>query len=95
MKEELESKLRNILDNYESKAYLEMGEHSQFTIDFIDDLVDRFFDWEEDGDDERCEIEIIIDSFHYRIYNVLEIIKEVKDKILLETLLTDLEEIKI
>lgn len=80
-------KLEKLLQEFESIVYNDMQDYSQFTIDFIDDVI---IDIPEEDD----ELEEYTIALSYRVENILDIIRKGFDRELFEDLLKRLNETK-
>ena len=78
--------LEDVLQKFDSKIYYDMKNYNQFTIDFIENHIQDF-------DDAECNDKDYIDGLIYEIDNVLNIIKDGKDKDLFTELKQEIEKL--
>lgn len=76
--------IEELLQHYEGVVYQNMGKYSQFTIDFIDDAIIDLP--EEEGELQNC-----VDSYKYKITNIIEVLKDGIDKDLFIEMLYKIE----
>lgn len=74
-------KLKEIVGKYSHKTFYQMGDFSQFTIDTIEYFEEQVGNEELHEEPEKLgSIQDLIGSISYHTGNILEIIKEGKDK---------------
>lgn len=78
--------MQELINKYDKQIYLNLDNHSQFLIDFMEELEDNYSDLEV-GAEETFKEAVI-----YKIETILEIIKDSEDKNLLINLHKELED---
>ena len=81
--------MQELISKYDKQIYLNLDNHSQFLIDFMEELEDNHSDLEV-GAEETFKEAVI-----YKIETILEVIKESEDKNLLYNLKQELEKCEI
>ena len=81
--------MQELINKYDKQIYLNLDNHSQFLIDFMEELEDNYSDLEV-GTEETFKEAVI-----YKIETILEVIKESEDKNLLYNLKQELEKCEI
>lgn len=81
--------MQELINKYDKQIYLNLDNHSQFLIDFMEELEDNYSDLEV-GAEETFKEAVI-----YKIETILEVIKESEDKNLLYNLKQELEKCEI
>lgn len=84
------NKLKEIIELYTHETFYNMGNYTQFTIDWFDELETDIIDYEEDS---MITEEILTQSKIYQVENIVEVLREGKDKEFFEKLLKDLNQI--
>lgn len=87
-------KLKEIVGKYSHKTFYQMGDFSQFTIDtieYFEEQVDR--DELHEEPEKLGSVQDLIGSISYDTGNILEIIKEGKDKELFKELSEDIAQL--
>ena len=81
--------MQELINKYNKQIYLDLDNHSQFLVDFMEELIDNYSDLEV-GAEETFKEAVI-----YKIETILEVIKESEDKNLLYNLKQELEKCEI
>ena len=81
--------MQELINKYDKQIYLNLDNHSQFLVDFMEELIDNYSDLEV-GAEETFKEAVI-----YKIETILEVIKESEDKNLLYNLKQELEKCEI
>lgn len=89
-------KLTETISEYSKRTFYQMGDYSQFTIDKIDEIEEEVTDDEiEKKEGEGLgSFRDFLGSIIYDVKNIIEVLKEGKDKELFQDLLNDLEAIE-
>lgn len=88
--------LKRIVQIFSEKIYYDMGNYSQFTIDVFEEFEDdcNRDDLHEEAGKLGC-IQDLIGAIIYKVQNILDVIKEGKDRDVFDEFLTDLKKINL